>query len=841
MNLGSTYRLQLNGIGFTGAAAAVPALHRIGVQTLYVSPVTRARAGSTHGYDVVDPNVIDPALGGRPGFERLLETLGEHDMRVLLDIVPNHMAVSTENPYFADVLRFGPAARSARLFDVEWDEHEGRIALPILDRALDEVVEAGGVRIGLDRGSAEPVVQVAGWSLPLAPDGESAADVVAKGDPGSADGRRHLLRILASQHYRLVEWSLPAAVNYRRFFDINDLIGIRQEDPEVFEETHRLIGELAHRPRVAGLRVDHVDGLRDPEQYLHRLRGLVDRTPSAVEILVEKIVAREERLPDWPVDGTTGYEAADLIVGLFVDGDGADRMTRATALATGDHRDFPTRASDGKRLVSRELFSARLDHIARDLAGALPASSRSTHPAHPALVDALTEVTVALPVYRTYRTEGGPLEPADAAALETAGVGARASGLAAPDAVDAVLGVLTGPVPTGSEAWRAVGDWQQLSGAVAAKGVEDTALYDAGGPLACCDVGADPARPARGVREFHTVMRDRLARMRSNDVRCRLAVLTEAAAGWEHTVDELDRCIGADGTGSGPGVVDAADRRYVYETIIGAWPISADPAERFVDRIRAHLIKAAREAKRRSSWGQPDQDYEHALGALAAVVVTGGPGGARDLVERTVRSVERAGVTNSLASVVLGCACPGVPDTYQRDQRWSLALTDPDNRATFDPDTEWLGEPARDPAALLIDWRSGAVKEHVLARCLRLRREEADLFAGGRYLPLKTSGHKRKHVVAFAREQRGTWVVAIVPRLSWTLTASLSRNDNDFPVGPSVWSDDDVLELPAGAPTEFTDVLTDRTLNSKATGLSVAELFGVLPVALLAAADMRPG
>jgi (1->4)-alpha-D-glucan 1-alpha-D-glucosylmutase len=344
-------------------------------------------------------------------------------------------------------------------------------------------------------------------------------------------------------------------------------------------------------------------------------------------------------------------------------------------------------------------------------------------------------------------------------------------------------------------------------------------------------------------------MHDRLIRMpggltaasthdskRSSDVRCRLAVLTEAAADWERTMAELDGCTETTAGRSDTRVVDAADRRYVYETLVGAWPVVDMPDEGFVERIRAHLVKAAREAKRHSSWVDPDADYEAALGRLAEALITGSAERARDLLVGTVRSVEQAGATNSLASVVLGCACPGVPDTYQHDERWSLTLVDPDNRAPWDVDAEWLVELNADPAALLRDWRTGAVKEHVLASCLRQRRDAPDLFADGRYLPIRAGGQNRRHVVAFARERLGVWIVAAAPRLTWTLTGPLRNATGDgFPVGVTVWTDDDAIELPAGAPTHFTDVLTGRTLDAEGSRLSVASMFGVLPVVLMRA------
>jgi (1->4)-alpha-D-glucan 1-alpha-D-glucosylmutase len=817
--LGSTYRLQLNGLGFAGAQRMVPFLHQLGVETCYASPITRARAGSTHGYDVIDPTVLDPALGSRAEFESLLDELAGHEMGLLIDIVPNHMAASAENPFFADVLRHGQGSQFASYFDIAWDEQAGKILLPVLGRPLAEALEAGEIqRIAGD----PPAIGYFEQRYPVSLDSL---------DGGAA---QTLTSLLARQHYRLADWRVAnREVNYRRFFDINELIGVRQEDPAVFDATHRLVAELVADPRIVGVRVDHVDGLRDPAGYLARLRELCDRSGNAPAIVIEKILAADETLPEWPVDGTTGYEFGATVVGLFIDPSGAADLARRTSQATGDDRSFENRATSAKRAAIEKLFPHQLDQLVTRFAAAVDGD---VSPAD--LAAALTELTAFLDVYRTYRIADTTASAADVARVQAAAqrVGNESAGGAAA-ALDAVVGALLGTLESAGPAALAVSAWQQLSSPVAAKGVEDTAMYSSGRLLAAADVGSDPDRPAVSASEFHAAMAHRLQRgrgglsatsthdsKRSHDVRCRLAVLSEIASEWEVTIEALEASLFPADADSAP---DVADRRYLYETLVGCWPIDGQAGEAFAVRIKDHVVKAAREAKRRSSWLDPDPAYEAALQQLADRIILGEPV-ARQLLEQTVAAVETAGVVNSLASMLLKVTAPGVPDIYQGDDAWFFTLVDPDNRSPMDlvRHVDLLSQPL--VAAPLDSWRSGAVKQLVTRTALTARRADPELFDVGHYEPIDVTGEHREHVIAFARVAGDRAMITVVPRLVQTLAGA-----GQFPLGGECWADT-ALVLPAGHPTGFTELVTGAQTEAASSGrLRLGDLFATLPVALL--------
>ncbi|HWB67409.1 MAG TPA: malto-oligosyltrehalose synthase [Mycobacteriales bacterium] len=823
--LGATYRLQLNGLGFAAAADLVPLLHDLGVEVCYVSPVTRARAGSTHGYDVVDPTVLDPALGTEAEFEALLRELAAHEMRLLVDIVPNHLAASTENPWFADVLRHGRDSAYAAVFDIDWPQHGGKLLLPVLGQPLPDVLAAGEIAID----EAAVAARYFDHAFPLDPQHPPS--------PGE-----EVAAVLHRQHYQLAEWRVAnQQLNYRRFFDINDLIGVRQEDPAVFAQMHSLVLRLASDDGVAGLRVDHVDGLRDPGSYLEQLRTAVGERPA---IVVEKVLERDERLPGWPVDGTTGYEFAADAIGLFVDPAGADQVARTIATATGDGRSFEERAVAAKRAALTALFPHQLDEVVYAFAAAI-----SEPVDHSALSAAVLELTARLPVYRTYRRAEEPMSAADRRWVGRAVRAARGSlPSAAERALAAVAAVITGPLPADGTAWLAVADWQQLSSPATAKGVEDTALYDAGRPLAAADVGADPDRPAVEPPEFHARMRDRQRRAsralnatsthdskRSEDVRCRLAALSEIPDAWESALRELSRlaCTGNDDSVR----PDAADQRYVFETLVGAWPLDGNPDADFLARITTHLTKAAREAKRHSSWLDPDEAYESALQNLAERVVDGHPAGLRRTVQRIVTEIECAGGTNSLAAAVLKATAPGVPDVYQGCDRWAFNLVDPDNRRPVDwaahraslaglPELSDDADHSAEVAELLAGWRDGRVKQHVVRQSLLARRSLPRLFGDGRYLPLDVAGDYGSSVVAFARRRRDQWAVTIVPRLTRPLT-----RPGEFPIGDR-WGNT-AVKLPAGAPSRFRNRLTGREVGVTRGRWALADVLPDLPVAVL--------
>ncbi|HWC33908.1 MAG TPA: malto-oligosyltrehalose synthase [Mycobacteriales bacterium] len=838
--LGSTYRLQLNGLGFAGAADIVPFLADLGVETLYVSPIARARQGSGHGYDVVDPNVIDPALGGRAGYDGLLDTLGRHGMGLLIDIVPNHMAASVENVMFADVLRRGRRSPYAAVFDIAWDAADNAVVLPVLDAPLSVVLDAGRIRLLRSKAGSGYELGYDDLRLPLDPaeDVDIAADLADADDMKEPVARRQLELLLSHQHYRMVDWRSAAhAVNYRRFFDINDLIGVRQEDPEVFALTHQLVLELAADPRVVGVRVDHIDGLRDPAQYLVRLRDALDRATAGQRnrpvILVEKILEHDETLPAWPVEGTTGYEFAALMTGLLIDPAGAAAMAAAAARATGDDRSFRQRGVDAKRRMIDALFPARLGYVSTRITRAVPLGTPSRP--NPADISvAVQELCAQLDVYRTYRRPGERLSVADRRRLEEAAAAARPElsdreGIA----LDQVMAVLRGSTDWGAIGWEAVAGWQQLTPAITAKGVEDTALYTPGTLLAAADVGSQPDRPAVTLEEFHAQMRRRFESSRlglsalsthdskrSHDVRCRLAVLSELPDQWEVAVAALDERTQADAP-------DAADRRYLYETLVGTWPVDRPADDHYLSRVQDHLVKAAREAKRNSSWLQPDESYEAALQALAARVMSDSE--CRSRLEAVVAEIAVAGATNSLTSVLLRATAPGVPDIYQSDDLWLLAMVDPDNRRPFDLAHHVSALDAceaEDPRALLSSWRDGRVKQSVVRAALQARRRLRELFKEGRYLPITATGPAAKHVVSFARVDESATAIVVAPRLSWALAR------DRFPVGQEAWQETR-LQLLSLAGRPFVDALTQTQHPASDTTIAVADVLSDLPVALL--------
>jgi (1->4)-alpha-D-glucan 1-alpha-D-glucosylmutase len=817
-HLGSTYRLQLNGLGFAGATALVPFLHDLGVETCYLSPVTRARSGSTHGYDVIDPTVLDPALGTAADFEALLAALDALGMGALLDIVPNHMGASTESPFFRDVLRLGQQSEYADWFDIAWDEQDGKVLLPVLGDPLADVLGRGELSVVTDA-EGGPSIGYFENRFPLAPGSDDAGDI--------AD-------VIAAQHYRLADWRVAnTEINYRRFFDINELIGVRQEDPAVFAATHRLVLDLLADPRVRGVRVDHVDGLRDPGGYLEMLRAATTDLEPAPVVLIEKILEGDEKLPDWPVEGTTGYEVAAAIAGLFIDAAGAVRLRDAAGQASeGEPPTFAERAIRAKRHAIDVLLLHQRDQVVAHLRAAIDREGDRD------LTTAVRELTAYLTVYRTYRQPGVTARAEDIAAVASAFEAARPGmDVETSDALDQVAAILVGELAPDSAGWLAAGAWQQFSGPATAKGVEDTAMYGSGQLLAASDVGCDPDRPARSVARFHEEMTERSARSpramtststhdskRSQDVRCRLAVLSEIPGEWEATVRAIDASL----LGANPDdVPEASDRRYLYESAVGVWPVDGGIDDRFVSRLKDHVVKAARELKARSSWTEPRLDYEGRLTDLAARLVETD---ARESVETLVAGIAAAGATNSLASVLLKATVPGTPDTYQGDDSWFLALVDPDNRRPLDGEAharELAALPDLADEALLTGWRDGRVKQFVLRRALTLRREVPELFDTGRYAALEATGAAVDHVVGFLRhgdDDRGR-VVVVVPRLVRTLAGP-----GGFPVG-AVWGDT-ALSVPSGT---YRDLLTGRDHVPAGGSLAMRSVLAQLPLALLRA------
>jgi malto-oligosyltrehalose synthase len=838
----ATYRLQLreHGIDLAAVRRLVPYLARLGVSHLYLSPVLRARTGSAHGYDGVDPRAIDPALGGERAFERLAEAARAHGLALVVDVVPNHLAADPESPSFADLLAHGPASRFAGWYDVDWEAGRGRIVLPVLDAPRRACLDRGEIR--LERAGGEVRLRAGGLLLPLAPDTRPRSTRISRGE---------LERLLARQHYELRHWRTAGArINYRRFFDVSGLIAVRADEPEVFAATHGALAVQLASGRLAGLRVDHVDGLADPERYLRQLRGIA---PRPAPLWVEKILAPDESLPTrWPVDGTTGYEYLNAVEALFLDPEGCGRIERGWARRTRARGSFADAARAAKRRAVDGLLRPERERAVRALVAAAPGRLGPR-----AARAALAAFASRLDVYRVYPRRGGlsaeerrRVQAAlDAAALD----GAPRRGLRA------LRGVLLDEPDEGPDALDAARRVQQLCVSAAAKGVEDTAFYAHAPLLSRAEVGGDPGHPLGDpVAELHARLRARAGRSRgllagsthdtkrSADVRARLDVLSERPDDW---LDAFDRWRGLNaGLRRRAGGPDVRTEWLFYQTLVGVWPLGglaaagASGRRALAERLEAYMEKATREAERETSWVRPDERFERSLrrfvrGALRP------PGGRSPFltdVDRFAATVARPGLWNALARRLLQLAAPGVPDLYQGDEVWRFDLVDPDNRRAVDFAglSRRLGAVARlDRASVegrvrtLRAWlrrpEDGRLALHVVRRGLAVRRAAPETFLSGDYRPLRAEGPRARHVVAFARRRGERAVVALAPRL----VASLAPEPGAPPLGEAAWGDTR-LRLPRDlAGRRLVCALSGRRLEP-GRSVRVADALDPLPVAL---------
>ncbi len=927
----ATYRLQLTPeLGFADAAELADYLEALGVSCLYTSPVLAARPGSTHGYDVADPTRLRPELGGDAAFERLCEALSRHDLGLLVDIVPNHMAADPANPWWSDVLRHGQASEYAAFFDLDWNPPSspmhGRVLLPVLGRPYHQALAAGELspvladdglalrywervfpldpatwpellrpvldrldRAGEGNRELETIVSElealpprhprsravrsqwdrVGWprlhdllqssqTVAAALDAELRRLAGRRGDASSFD-RLHSL--LARQAYRLAYWrSAREKLNYRRFFNISDLVGLRTERPEVFRAVHARVLELVAAGAVTGLRIDHVDGLRDPLAYLQRLRREAHSAHGDLYLVVEKILATDEELPpEWPVHGTTGYDILGAVSSLLVDPAGLVGLTRLADNITGRVGTFADTAYHTRRRIVRDLFPGELRALEHRLAELAERDRWACDVPRRELNRALEEVTACLPVYRTY-TRSGLVHGRDRRVVEAAVAQARRR---APTLSAGALGflrrLLTLDLPQALDQEERSGwcdfvlRWQQVTGPVAAKGVEDTAFFREARLISLAEVGADPGAGALSPAGFHRFVTARLARWphamsttathdtkRGEDVRARLAVLSEipeafadCVARWRewnlpHRI-QLER-------GPAPS---PADELILYQSMIGVWPPGDADLPDLSDRLVAFMRKAGREAKERTSWLQPNEAYEGAVERFVrtALAAAGSPF-LTDLAAFADR-VARYGALNSLTQVTLKLTVPGVPDLYQGSELWDLSLVDPDNRrpVDFTLRRRLLSELTRrrdaDQAGLatelLVSWRDGRVKLWLTHRLLQLRRRLPRLFTDGDYRPLEVDGTAARHVVAFARRLDESWILVAVPLLLGRLT-----DVGEPPLGARVWSDT-TLRLPADAPQSWRSVLTGRECSSP----ELASLLQDFPVAVLTAGGGR--
>ncbi|SDZ29177.1 malto-oligosyltrehalose synthase [Herbiconiux ginsengi] len=800
----STYRFQLTP-EFTlwDAARLVPYLSRLGADWVYLSPVLQAEEGSQHGYDVTDHSRIDESRGGPDGLRALSDAAHGAGMGVLVDIVPNHVGVATPsaNPWWWDLLTHGQGSRYAEAFDVDWEAGGGRIRIPVLgDDSLD--------------------------ALRIEPDGPGGASVLAYYDhhfpiaPGTADDGADARTVHARQHYELMNWRRESAeLNYRRFFAVSSLAAIRVEEPWVFDESHAEIGRWFREGLVDGLRVDHPDGLADPGGYLERLAVLT----GGAYVLIEKILEGDEPLePDWPSAGTTGYDALAGIDRVFVDPAGELGLTGLAAaldqtpfdLPAGDPGNEPaaadrddvadTRARHAwhtlihgtKRGIADGILRAEVLRLARDIerAGGLPTPTDDT-----VVADALAELLACFAVYRSYLPNGREhLDHALALARDNR-----------PD-LDAVL-VETAEV-LGRTGTAPSIRFQQTSGMVMAKGVEDTAFYRFTRLTSLTEVGADPDQFSLGTEEFHAAQRRRLDGMpdsmttlsthdtkRSEDVRARISVLAEIPDGWAGTLSKLRSLL---------PLGDGSFENLLWQALLGAWPLSRE-------RAQAYALKAVREAGVSTNWLDPDEEFEQRMAnAIDAVYTDPIP---RGVLESQLASIRAAGWSNALSAKLVQLTTTGVPDVYQGSELWDLSLVDPDNRRPVDYDerSELLG--IQEAGELPEVDETGAAKLLVVSTALRVRRDRPELFTG--YQGLEARGSAAEHVLAFDRGG----AVTVATRLP----LGLARHGG--------W-DDTTLELPE-AGNGYVDAFTGRIFGDREVRL--AAVLERYPVALLERIDER--
>jgi (1->4)-alpha-D-glucan 1-alpha-D-glucosylmutase len=811
----STYRLQLHeGFGFAEAATVVPYLNDLGVTHAYLSPILAANPGSTHGYDVVDHGRIAPDLGGADALRVLVEALHAHGMGAVVDVVPNHMAVPTpewRNAALWSVLRDGPLSPCASWFDVDWTGDQAALLMPVLGRRIGQVLDAGELSVDPAGGANddEAVLRYHEHEFPLRP------------------GTEHLpiAQLVDRQWYRLAHWRVgDQEVNYRRFFDIDTLAALRQEDPAVFEATHALLIDLVRAGSLDGLRIDHPDGVADPRGYLRRL---AERTAGSW-IVVEKILEPGEQLPrDWTCAGTTGYDSLRLVSGVFHDGAGTQALTALADNLAGEREDWAACARTAKRQVIEggqyaevhRLVDLLIDICARDPA-LRDHTRRDLH-------DSVVEILVAFDRYRAYVAPGGP---ASEEAERVVGAAAQQARAVLPedqhDALDLVRDLVLGH-PVGDAALldedalhrraELVTRFQQTCGPVMAKGVEDTAAYRWVRLVSLNEVGGDPSRIGLAPEELHAFASETLLShptgmttlsthdtKRSEDVRARIAVISELPQEWA----DIEHALHEGSSSYRSADVDGRFELLLWQTIAGTWPISRE-------RLAAYAEKVVREANLHTSWTAPDAGYEQAVHDL----VTGALGDSevRRIIEAWTATTASAVRATTLGQKLLQLMLPGVPDVFQGCETVALTLVDPDNRQPVDHpglaaslrDLELVG----DVAGLDL----GRAKLLVTSRALHLRRAHLEWFVGpdATYAPVATTSGS---ALAIARgDASGVQVVALMTRLA----ASLERFGG--------WAEHTVT-LPDAA-EGWVDELTGRPYDAGAR--SLAELLADLPVALL--------
>jgi (1->4)-alpha-D-glucan 1-alpha-D-glucosylmutase len=925
----ATYRVQFGpAFTFQDLKGVIPFLSQLGICCIYASPIFKARKGSTHGYDVVDFNEINPELGGREGFDSLVAEVKRHGMSWLQDMVPNHMAYSAQNQILVDVGENGPNSKYFDFFDVEWDHPyegiKGRVLAPFLGSFYGECLENGEIQLCYDEKgfavryfdmrfplriesysnlltyhlsslrrrlpSNQPdFIKLHGilgvlYVLRTLPSGEVSNERydqirfikimlwelynqnpeirmfmdetirILNDRPGREESIRFMERLLGDQHYRLSHWKVAAEeINYRRFFNINELISLRIENPKVFDHVHSLVLKLVDEGSVSGLRIDHIDGLHDPSLYLRELH----KRTGGIYTVVEKILAFGESIPDfWPVAGTTGYDFLNAVNGLFCDWKNEKAFDRIYSRFAGGTFSFEEIVFEKKKLIAERRMAGDVENLAHIIKRISDRYMRGSDLTMLGIKRAVVQVLASFPIYRTY-FNGDSFRPEDREFIRLTLEKAEEED---PDLVhefhfieelhdpEFVAGL---PEEDKREWLNAMMRFQQLTAPLMAKGFEDTVLYVYNRLLSLNEVGGYPEKFGIPVDAFHEFNRRRFRShphslaststhdgKRGEDVRARINVLSEMPREWEGRLRAWSKINRRFKTIVDGRLVPETNLEYgLYQMVLGAFPTSEEANGEFLDRMKAYAIKAVREAKTHTSWLLPNNEYESAVISFMESILRPG---ARNLFLNEFLPFQKKiaffGIWNSLAQILLKIASPGVPDFYQGTELWDLNLVDPDNRRPVDfaQRETFLKDISRRPdkdilsliADLLASKEDGRVKLFMIHRALKARQVKAELFDEGAYFPIKVKGKHRRRVVAFGRQRGKVCAVAAVPRFLVGLV-----KEGKSPLGGLVWEDTCLVPLRL-CRGPWKNWITGQVLGREHS-LPLGEVFEHFPAALL--------
>jgi (1->4)-alpha-D-glucan 1-alpha-D-glucosylmutase len=921
----ATYRIQFNSqFGFKSAQKIVDYLAQLGISDLYASPIFKARAGSTHGYDVVNPTQLNPELGTSEDFESLVQNLQQHHMGWLQDIVPNHMAYDSQNQWLMDVLENGPSSDYVEYFDIAWNSpfagNKEPILVPLLGNFYGECLENGEIQIKYDQnglsanyyslsiplklesyatflthnlgklgrtlGRKDPnfikllgilylVRNISGetgkqrqdqadftkallWEL-YSDNEEVKAFIdeniqIFNGEKGKPESFNLLDALLTDQFFRLAYWKVGAEeMNYRRFFTVNELISVKVEELKVFNSTHDLICKLVKEGKFTGIRIDHIDGLYDPTQYLDRLREKL----GDVYITVEKILQLGEGLPPiWDMQGTSGYDYLNFVNGIFCQSSNQDQLDEIYRYSTGFNKSFEEVVAEKKHLIIDKNLAGDIDNLAfllKQISGHYRYGNDFTING---LKRAIAEVLTRFPIYRTYTDNAGLLEGDQKYIQEVIQVAKEHTPLLINELnfIEKLLllqyeDTLTQPEKDQWLYW--VMRVQQYTGPLMAKGVEDTALYVYNRLLSLNEVGGEPAHFGISLPEFHEFNQERQERWshamsatsthdtkRGEDVRARINVLSEIPDEWQQKVrnwSNLNRRHKVRNKGS--EFPDRNDEYALYQTLIGAFPFAEHEMDSFVDRVKDYMLKAIREAKVYTAWLRPNPNYEDACLKFVEAILERSE--QNQFLQEFLPFQQRVayyGIFNSLAQTLIKITSPGIPDFYQGTELWDLSLVDPDNRrpVDFELRQKYLNEIQNRVQAdtlglineLLEQKEDGRIKLFLTLQALKARTQNLDVFQQGSYIPIKVAGKFQDHIFAFARSTENRFSITVAPRFYTHVV-----QPGECPIGEQSWADTH-LQLPAGMPSTWQDAITNQTIQA-GSELAVGKVLQYFPVALL--------